>query len=90
MKYVFDTFDEAAGRASVTFQIVESQKIRITQVEFIGATAFPQKELRKQIKTRAHWMFSWLTGSGVFKEDEFDDDKDALTALLPQPRLSGF
>ena len=79
VKYVFDTFDEAAGRASVTFQIVESKKIKVTRVEFIGAQAFPQKELRKQIKTRAHWMFSWLTGSGVFKADEFDDDKDALT-----------
>jgi len=79
VKYVFDTFDDAAGRASVTFQIVESQKIKVTRVEFTGASAFPQKELRKQIKTRAHWMFSWITGSGVFKQDEFDDDKDALT-----------
>ena len=67
VKYVFDTFDEAAGRASVTFQIVESKKIKVTRVEFVGAAAFPQKELRKQIKTREHWMFSWLTGSGVFK-----------------------
>jgi outer membrane protein insertion porin family len=79
VKYVFDTFDEAAGRASVTFQIVESQKFKVTRVEFTGASAFPQKELRKQIKTRKHWMFSWLTGSGVFKPDEFEDDKDALT-----------
>jgi len=53
VKYVFDTFDEAAGRASVTFQIVESQKIKITKVEFVGASAFSQGELRKQIKTRA-------------------------------------
>ncbi len=79
VKYVLDTFDETAGRASVTFQIVESQKIRVTRVDFIGASAFPQKALRKQIKTREHWMFSWITGSGVFKADEFDDDKDALT-----------
>jgi len=79
VKYVFDTFDEAAGRASVTFQIVESQKIKVTRVEFVGAAAFSQKLLRKQVKTRAHWMFSWITGSGVFKQDEFDDDKDALS-----------
>lgn len=79
VKYYFDTMDEAAGRASVTFQIVETQKIKITEVEFIGATNFPLKELRKQIKTRAHWMFSWITGSGVFKQDDFDDDRDTLT-----------
>ncbi|MGA2853005.1 MAG: outer membrane protein assembly factor BamA [Verrucomicrobiota bacterium] len=81
VKYVFDTFDEAAGRASVAFQIVESKKVKITRVQFAGASAFPQKQLRKQIKTRKHWMFSWLTGSGVFKQDEFYDDKDALTAF---------
>jgi outer membrane protein insertion porin family len=78
VKYVFDSMDEAAGTASVTFEIAEAQKIRIVEVVFDGATAFPQKVLRKQIKTRAHWMFSWITGSGVFKEDQFDDDKDTL------------
>jgi outer membrane protein insertion porin family len=71
--------DEPTGRGSVTFEIVETQKIKITEVDFIGATDFPQKELRKQIKTRRHWMFSWITGSGVFKQDDFDDDKDTLT-----------
>ena len=78
VKYVIDSMDEAAGTASVTFEIAEAQKIRITKVVFDGASGFPQKVLRKQIKTRAHWMFSWLTGSGVFKQDQFDDDKEAL------------
>jgi outer membrane protein insertion porin family len=81
VKYVFDTFDETAGRASVTFQIVESKKIKVTEVEFVNASAFPQKVLRKKIKTRAHWMWSWLTGSGVFKPDQFEDDEDALRAF---------
>ncbi|HEY3763491.1 MAG TPA: BamA/TamA family outer membrane protein [Verrucomicrobiae bacterium] len=78
VRYVFDSMDEAAGTASVTFDISEAQKIEIVEVVFDGAGAFPQKELRKQIKTREHWMFSWLTGSGVFKEDQFEDDKEAL------------
>ena len=81
VKYEIDSTDIAAGRASVTFQIAEAQKIKVTKVEFVGATAFPQRELRKQIKTREHWMFSWLTGSGVFKEGQFEDDEDALTAF---------
>jgi len=78
VKYVFDSMDEAAGTASVTFEISEAQKIRIVEVMFDNATAFPEKVLRKQVKTRAHWMFSWITGSGVFKEDQFEDDKEAL------------
>jgi outer membrane protein insertion porin family len=70
--------DEAAGRGTVTFHIKESHKIKITKVEFLGAQAFTQRKLRWQIKTRKHWMFSWLTGKGRFKEDQFEDDRDRL------------
>jgi outer membrane protein insertion porin family len=80
VKYVLN-IDENAGRGSVTFQVVESPKIKITQIEFIGAAAFSQKQLLKQIKTSKRWMFSWITGSGVFKQDDFDDDKDSLVAF---------
>jgi outer membrane protein insertion porin family len=78
IKYVLNV-DENTGRGAVTFQIVESRKIKITGIEFVGAAAFTQKELRHQIKTKVHWMWSWLTGSGVFKEDQFDTDKDLLS-----------
>jgi outer membrane protein insertion porin family len=69
--------DEAAGRGTVTFVIHETPRIKIKDIVFVNAT-FPQKQLRKVFKTRRHWMFSWLTGSGVLKEDDFDDDMDKL------------
>jgi outer membrane protein insertion porin family len=77
VKYVLN-IDENAGRGTVIFEITEAPKIKIKQIDFIGAAAFSQKELRKQLKTKRRWMFSWLTGSGVFKEDEFQDDRDQL------------
>jgi outer membrane protein insertion porin family len=77
VKYTF-TIDENAGRAAATFEIKESPKIRIVDVEFYGAQAFPQKRLRKVIKTRRHWMFSWITGSGVLKDEQFEEDKEKL------------
>jgi outer membrane protein insertion porin family len=70
--------NEAAGRGTVTFEIHETPKVRIRDVVFVNARAFPQKELRHVLKTRRHWMFSWLTGTGVLKEDEFEDDKEKL------------
>jgi len=92
--------DENAGRGSVTFEIAESQKIKIARVEFAGAQAFPQKVgvfeklfhpsrkgLNKVVKTRNRWMFSWLTGSGVFKEEELDEDRERLTQFY---REKGF
>lgn len=70
---------EESGRGSVVFEIKESTKIKIERVEFPGAAAFPEKLLRKQIKTRKRWMFSWITGSGYFKDEQFEDDKGRLT-----------
>ena len=78
VKYVLN-IDEATGHGTVTYSIQESPKVKIILVTFLGAEAFTQKELRKEIKTRAHWMWSWLTGSGYFQQDEFDGDTDKLT-----------
>jgi outer membrane protein insertion porin family len=69
--------DEAAGRGTVTFVIHETPRIKIKDIVFVNAT-LPQKQLRKVFKTRRRWMFSWLTGSGVLKEDDFDEDQDKL------------
>jgi outer membrane protein insertion porin family len=79
-KYVLN-IDETAGRGTAAFQITESPKVKILEVDFVGAKAFPVKKLRKVIKTRKHWMFSWITSSGTFKEDQFDEDKEKLTTF---------
>ncbi|MGD0262456.1 MAG: BamA/TamA family outer membrane protein [Verrucomicrobiota bacterium] len=76
-KYVLN-IDENAGRGTATFQITESSKVKIIEVDFVGAKAVSVRKLRKAIKTRKHWMFSWITGSGVFKEEQFDEDKEKL------------
>ncbi len=71
--------DEQTGRGRVTFEIKESPKVRISNVQFVDANAFTQKKLRKTIKTRRRWMFSWITGSGVLKDEQFEEDKEKLS-----------
>ncbi len=78
VRYLPPVITEATGRGSVTFEIKEAPKVKIKEVDFIGAQAFSQKKLRKQIKTRRRWFFSWLTGSGVLKDDQFAEDKERL------------
>jgi outer membrane protein insertion porin family len=67
--------DPNTGRGAATFEITESPKVKIERVDFVGAQAFTEKELRKQIKTRDRWWLSWLTGSGVFKDEQFEEDR---------------
>lgn len=70
--------DENGGRGTVTFEINESPRVKIKRVDFVGASAFKEKKLRKVIKTRKRWMWSWITGSGVLKDDQFEDDREKL------------
>lgn len=77
VKYVY-SIDQNTARATVTFEIKESPKVKIIRVDFVGAQAFPQKRLRKVIKTRKHWMFSWLTGTGHLKDEQWEEDQEKL------------
>jgi len=70
--------NENLGRAVVTFKVTEAPKVKVVEVEFVGAQAFSQRKLRKTIKTRRSWMFSWLTGSGKLKEEQFQEDREKL------------
>jgi outer membrane protein insertion porin family len=76
--------DEKLGRATVTFEVTEAPKVRIQDVQFVGAQVFKQRKLRQTIKTRRHWMFSWLTGSGVLKDEQFAEDKEKLADFYRQ------
>jgi len=74
------TVDEAKGRGTVLYIIKESPKIKIERVEFVGAEAFTQKQLRKQMKgTKRYGTFSWILPGGYFVDDKFEEDKERLT-----------
>jgi outer membrane protein insertion porin family len=77
VKYVL-SIDEITGHGTVTYQIQESPKVKITQITFFNAGAFTQKQLREELKTEQHTMWSWITGSGYFQQDEYDGDPDRL------------
>jgi outer membrane protein insertion porin family len=72
------SINENLGKGTVTFEITEAPKVRIDNVIFDHATHFKQSKLRRTIKTRRWWMWSWLTGSGRLKDEEFEEDKEKL------------
>lgn len=66
------------GFASVTFKIKEGPRVKIADIRFMGNERVKTKILRKQMETKRWWMFSWLTGSGRLKDEQFEDDLDKL------------
>ena len=70
--------DEALGQAAVVFRVEPGPKVKIDDIVFENAVAFSQRELRKVFKTRRHWWMSWLTSSGKFETDQWDEDIEKL------------
>jgi outer membrane protein insertion porin family len=70
--------DRTTGFGTVVFKIKEGNKVRIGEIRFKGNSLVKGKRLLKEMETKKWWMFSWLTGSGFFKDDQFDDDLEKL------------
>jgi outer membrane protein insertion porin family len=70
--------DKSTGFATVVFLIKEGTRVRIADVRFVGNAHVKSKTLRALMDTRRWWMFSWITGHGRFKDEQFEDDLDKL------------
>jgi outer membrane protein insertion porin family len=79
--------DRGTGYGVVIYKIQEGAKVRIKDIRFTGNGHVVAKRLRKEMETKRWWMFSWLTGGGRFKDDQFEDD---LGKLLDFYRGQGF
>jgi outer membrane protein insertion porin family len=77
VSYKIDTNDEY-GRSVVTFTISEGGRAFVTEVDFVGNQHLTTKELRKVMKTRKKNLLSFINKSGLFKEDDFQQDLDSL------------
>lgn len=68
----------ATGRGAVVFKINEGERIRIRRIDFTGNDSIKRRKLRGEMETSTWHWFSWLTGSGRFKDDEFEEDLDKV------------
>jgi outer membrane protein insertion porin family len=65
---------EGRNEVHLRFAVDEGEKVRITAVRFEGEQAFPEKRLKKQLKTRAKWFL----GGGHLKDETFAEDREKL------------
>lgn len=70
--------DRSTSFGTVIFRIKEGPKVKITKVAFEGNASVKARALRKEMETRRWWLLSWLTDSGRFKDDKFEDDLEKL------------
>ncbi|HVU16580.1 MAG TPA: outer membrane protein assembly factor BamA [Candidatus Didemnitutus sp.] len=66
--------NKSTGFGTITFEIREGNRVKISSIKFIGNDHIKTKRLKHQMDTATWHMFSWLTGGGRLKNDEFEDD----------------
>jgi len=66
---------------ALTFQIEEGLKVTIREIKIEGNKALSSSEIKKAMKTREHWLFSFITGGGFYKKEEMEADVERIREL---------
>lgn len=74
------TREDRPDLAVVTFIIQEFAQVQVKRVTLLGNEALPDEELQRVMATREGNLLSFFTEMGTFKEDDFEEDLQRLTA----------
>lgn len=69
------------------FVIKEFDKVKVKRISFLGNKAFKDEEIKSIIQTQEDSLFSGLSGSGNFKEINFQNDIERLKYFY---RMKGY
>jgi len=75
------SIEEALSRDTVELKFIVSEhsKVMVKEIFFSGVNRIGTDELKSIIETREGGWFSFLTGSGTYKEDAFQKDMMRIT-----------
>jgi outer membrane protein insertion porin family len=77
VKYNVET-NEEHGTSRVVYTITEGTKGAVGAIRFEGNTKFPDKVLRKQMKTKGKTLYSFIDKSGRLDETQLEQDVNAV------------
>jgi len=81
VKVTYNLKEQDNNQADLEFIIDEGKKILIKEIHFVGNQAYPDKKLKKIIKTSEKGFWSWLTSSGDLKTEDLNQDVELLTSF---------
>jgi len=70
--------DRSTGFGTVIFKIHEGERVRISDIRFVGNAHIKKKKLVGEMDTKKYGWFSWLLETGRLKDDQFEDDLEKL------------
>jgi outer membrane protein insertion porin family len=73
--------EPSAGRTPLIVTVVEGKRGYIKEVRFSGNHGLSEKTLRAQMTTKGRGVFHWVTDSGHYSDEEWNDDMRAIVGL---------
>ncbi len=70
--------DRGNDRVDLVFEVTEGAKTPVKQINFVGNTAFGQRQLRAVIKSSQNNFLSFITGGDVYDPDVVNGDKQLI------------
>ncbi len=71
----------------LVFNIKEYDKVKVKKISFLGNRAFKDEEIKSILQTQEDSLFSFMSGSGNFKEINFQQDIERLKYFY---RMKGY
>lgn len=69
------------GNVKLVFKIQENAKVKVKRISFIGNRKMSSGKLKSAMVTKEGSFFSFISGSGAYKQDAFDRDIQMLNYL---------
>ena len=81
-KVTYRLEDRAGGRGAVlVLSVKEGNKLYIKEVKVEGISKLDRGDLDKYMALKTRGIFSWLTGTGVLKDEYLERDTNAIAAF---------
>lgn len=81
VSYKFEKIDKDEDRVRLVFDIEENDKVKVKRINFIGNGKISDTELKSMLQTKEEGMFSFMSGSGAYKQEVFDRDQQILSFI---------
>lgn len=73
--------EPSEGRTPLVVTVVEGKRGYIKDVRFSGNQGLSEKALRGQMTTKGRGVFHWITDSGKYSDEDWNDDMNAIVGL---------
>ncbi len=81
VSYKFEQIGKDEDRVRLVFDIEENDKVKVKRINFIGNRKLSDTELKTMLQTKEEGLFSFMSGSGAYKQEIFDRDQQILSFL---------